>query len=105
MSPRLSEQASDRSTIGRYLGSNRRGPINPDFRQSFLERSLVPHSGRDFLPDIAALAEVDAVQALESGLENVGPVGNLFDVGFRNAVPNADIVPVHGLRRRGLNPV
>ncbi len=56
------------------------------------------HPRGDLLPDVAALAEIDAVQRFEPGFEDVG-VGSQFHPGLGDAVRDADRLPVAAVVR------
>ena len=88
------EEHASRAPVGRGDLAPRCGlAVDADPGQSLAQLGLVLHPGGDLLTDIAALAEIDAMQALESGLKDEG-VGRQLDPGFGDAVGHAQRVPV-----------
>ena len=62
-----------------------RRPRPSTAHEALAQLGLVLHPRRDLLADVAALAEVDAVQALEAHLEDVAVVGDQLDPGLGHA--------------------
>ena len=52
------------------------------------------HPGGHFLSDIAALAEIDAVQAFEPGLQQIGVFRDQLDPGLGDAMGDAQGIPI-----------
>jgi hypothetical protein len=73
-----------RLAVGQDFGADRRFALDPDLHQTLAKLGLVLHPRGDFLTDIAALAEVDAVQPFEPGFQDIGVVRNQFDAAFRD---------------------
>ena len=80
--------------------------LDADAGEALAELGLVLHPRRHLLADVAALAEVDAVQPLEAELENVAVVGHELDAGLghrpRDPGRGERVVGRSGGRRRGL---
>src|SRR6056297_3921699 len=75
----LGKERAGRLALGRGDGGGQRGrTVDRDEREPLLERGFVLHPGGHLLPDIAALAEIDAAQTLETDLEDEGVGGELY---------------------------
>ena len=86
---------------GADLGARRRGgALDAHAREALAQLGLVLHARGDLLADVAALAEVDAVQALEAHLQDVAVVGQQLDAGLRHAEGDAPRLHRRGRQRR-----
>ncbi|MPL75552.1 hypothetical protein SDC9_21376 [bioreactor metagenome] len=101
----LGEERADRASPGLDRGADGGRALDRKPHEPLAQLGLVLHPRRDFLPDVAALAEVDAMQPLEARLEDIG-LGCQLDPGLGDQMRDPDRVPVTAVipRRLAVKP-
>ena len=90
----LGEEVPDFTALSQDRGAGRGRPLHSDKGKTPAQFGLVLHPRRHLLAHIAALAEIDAVQTLKAGFQQIAVIGDQFDTRFGDEVLDPDRIPV-----------
>ena len=81
------------------LRAHRHSAVDLNLCQTFAQLGFVFHTGGDLLADIAALAEINAVETLKAHFKDIA-VGRELNAGFRDHMRHPDCIPVAAILAR-----